>query len=806
MKKEKYKVIGFYDTETCNIGVGVDTKAYPILYIFNYIKDDIENYKVGASDNIIFMRNINEVISNIKAVCDNCFKYNFVGVIGVYNLLFDIQPIIYELCKYFKVETLAKNSTSPYFIDIYMQGKKVLRFWDMFYLDMRGLAALGSACGLKKLIGEWDYALIRTNETPLTDKELEYASRDVQVLPQYLVWVLRNNKDISADMLGNVVLTKTGIVRLNAKCNIGKIKSGKKTLSQIFRTICKCNAPIDYNTYVLRKNCNRGGYTFTAGNNAFKIWSNVTSLDVTSMHHAFINGSKIPYDFKVDNILNDYFYFKVINTTVENIVENYENPFRCAFNACFIFENIRLKNNTIFKKECIATLAESRFKNRKEITNEIQDECINGKFAFSKLLKADKVKLCLTEFELWITSQAYEWDNKNICNCICMEYTENLKNPPEYISLQSNMLFNQKNICKSVLHGNYSYEDVSFLPQTFIEQLNNNNLDKDEFNTYYVNVVKGMFNGIYGTQVMDACKPEYEIIYGNLTVKEDSKVTEFNYKYLDIDWTKIFYTYGSRIVGRSRMHLIIAIILLDKYFNSRVKILAGDTDSLKIACDDDVKDNEIMNALNLLHIGVTNALNTVQSKNRKNYPEIASDLKNVGCFEIETDENNRYYKHIEYWNKARLSITKNGEVHLTFAGLPNKKNNKYRIENIIKKFYEQKGINVAVEILGFNTDIDYEISTTLEHKIPNASEKMNETITDYLGNKSLVTEYQTIALYPVNRVIGSTAANVNRENVEYLQSIDRDINIKNKMLYIDKKRNKAVLALCDGTELFSVDL
>ena len=78
MKKEKFKVIGFYDTETCNIGVGIDTKAYPILYIFNYIKDDIENYKVGTSDNIIFMRNINEVISNIKAVCDNCFKYSVI--------------------------------------------------------------------------------------------------------------------------------------------------------------------------------------------------------------------------------------------------------------------------------------------------------------------------------------------------------------------------------------------------------------------------------------------------------------------------------------------------------------------------------------------------------------------------------------------------------------------------------------------------------------------------------------------------------------------------------------------------------
>lgn len=806
-KKETYKIIGFYDTETCNIGEGEETRAYPILYIFNFIKDEIKDYKVNKSDNIIYMRSIDEVINNLKAICDSCFKYNIIGVVGVYNLLFDMQPLMYELCKYFKVETLAKNSTSPYFIDIYKKGQKVLRFWDMFYLDMRGVDALGKACGLKKLVGSWDYTKIRTPETELTQKELEYAARDVQVLPQYLVWTLKNHKDITPDMLGNTVLTKTGIVRLNAKTNIGVLKSGKKSLLQIFRTMCDCNAPEDFTSYNLRKNCNRGGYTFTAGNNAFKIFSDVTSLDVTSMHHAFINGSKMPYNFKREKVLCDMAYTKVIYTDVENIVEKYENPFDLAFNACFIFENVRLKKNSIFERECIATLAESRFVNRKEITESIQDECINGIFAFSKLIKADKIKICLTEFELWVFAQVYNWDNKQIPNCIYMEYTEELRNPPEYISLQSNMLFKQKNICKQILHGEHvADEDMQFLPQIFIEQIKNNCLDKEEFNIFYINIIKGMFNCIYGTQVMDVCKPEYEVSFGNLTVKEDTKVTEFNYKYLDIDWSKILYTYGTRIVGRSRMHLIIAIMLLDDYFNNRIKILAGDTDSLKIACDDNVTDADIMQALKPLHDAITNAINDVQFKNRKNYTNIASDLKNVGCFEIETSENNRYFKHIEYWNKARLSITKNGDIHLTFAGLPNKKTNPYNIETILKRVYEQKGIQGLQQVLCFNLTISYDISTTLEHKIPLASARMDENITDYLGNKSHVNEYQTIALYPTPRLIGSTAELVNRENVNYLKSINRQVETKNRILYINKETNKAILAYCDGTEIFSVEL
>ena len=283
-------------------------------------------------------------------------------------------------------------------------------------------------------------------------------------------------------------------------------------------------------------------------------------------------------------------------------------------------------------------------------------------------------------------------------------------------------------------------------------------------------------------------------------------VTEFNYKYLDVDWSKILYTYGMRIVGRSRMHLILAIMLLNDNFNNRIKILAGDTDSLKIACDDNVTDVEIMQALKPLHDGVTNAINNVQFKNRKNYASIASDLKNVGCFDIETAENNRYFRHIEYWNKARLSITKSGAIRLTFAGLPNKKSNPYNIETVLKKVYEQKGIQGLQQVLGFNLTISYDISTTLEHKIPLASARIDEDITDYLGNKSHVHEYQTIALCPTPRLIGSTAALVNRENVEYLKSIGRHIETKNRILYINKENNQVILAYCDGTEIFSVEL
>ena len=38
-KRPDFRVVAAYDTETCNIGSGVETRAYPILYILNDFTD-----------------------------------------------------------------------------------------------------------------------------------------------------------------------------------------------------------------------------------------------------------------------------------------------------------------------------------------------------------------------------------------------------------------------------------------------------------------------------------------------------------------------------------------------------------------------------------------------------------------------------------------------------------------------------------------------------------------------------------------------------------------------------------------------
>lgn len=786
----KFEIAAFLDTETTTILDGANSKAFVCLYILNRIKCSIQDYEVGCSDRISYFFDHVGIITAINDIRRDCNKLGFVPVIGIYNLLFDVKSLMHELSNIYDIEILAKSTTNPYYIDLKLKGKVVLRFWDMFYLEQRGVSALGDACGIPKL-DCWDYSLLRSPNTPLSDDEYSYASRDVQVLPAYLKWLLKNNPNLNPEKLGVSCLTKTSLVRMDAKYTIGNLHKGKSTIDKIFKSMCYKNKPIDYDSYNIRIKSFRGGFTFTAANNAFKIFHNVTSLDVTSMHHAFINGSFTPVNFKRNsNAIGDVLAQKVIYTDLNKMISDYKNPFGFAFNGCFVFENIRLKEDTVFSIEGIACLAETRFY-RKGITDEIRDECVNGSFAFSKLIKADRVKLCLTEFEFWNVKEIYSFDS---FECVFVECTETMVYPPEYVTLQSNKLFKQKTICKNVLKGknDYSIDDISFMPEKFIEQILNDCLNEQEFEVYYINTIKGMFNGIYGTQAMNPIKDKYIVDRnGNIIIDDESRLTRNNFERINKEtkWDRILYTYGSRIVGRSRTHLIIAMILLNDYFSYRINILGGDTDSIKMVCDTDVKDSEIEKALEPLHDAITKAIKETQC-NIAQYSDIISDLKNVGCFEIETSEENRYKHHMEYWNKARISIDKNDKVHLTFAGLPST-----AITKVLQTAYNKFGVRACFDILNFNLEIDKEISCTLEHRIPKSESKLDIDFTDYLGVTSHLNVYETIALYPTSRKIGDCVSIINKENYNYLKN--KGLNVDCCIKELVKKEN-AIEYYCRG--------
>lgn len=800
MKRKKFKIAAIFDTETTNIGEGAETRAYPILYIFNDMRNmSVEEYNPDA-DNVRFYRHTGEALMYIDDLITYGTAHDFIPIIAAYNLMFDMQTLMLELAQSYVIEVNAQTATSVYTLDLCVDGNVVCRFWDTFYLEMGGLRAMGETCGLPKAVGDWDYTLVRTPETPLTEDELFYARRDVQVIPQYLQWLLHANHWLTSDMLGSRVLTKTSLVRQMARREIGGRRvtlqgGGKITLQRAFELTCNQEFSKDYESYALRKACFRGGLTFTSAKTANVVVPNVASLDVTSMHHAFINGRRLPVKFAAapTDILQ-IACERIAATSLEDVLSNYDDPFRTGLHAAVRFMNLRLRENTCFDTWGIAICPRSKFvktlradtdysNNERAKTQENNvrahgyvDSAVNPTYAFGKLYRADECILHVNEVELWNVAQVYEFDEMHV---LYGEATTKTIVPPDYVTLQSNMLFARKTDVKNLIkryHEGTAYvgEIPESIPQGIARDAKAGTLSAKFLQSYYGSTVKGQFNGIYGTQAQDIMKADYRVTEkGELEVDKTTVCTPENFAEKRPKTPRVLYTYGMRIVAGSRMHLLIAMMLIYRHFGDRVTVTGGDTDSLKISCDDDVSDEELLDVLKPLHEAIEAALDRTMRRVRVTAPDMASTLEHVGKFEVEDcGGSSRYAEHVELWNKARVSFDKNGLVHVTCAGLP-RPDGVYTIEDFIVDIMRTgHGFAETVQMsLGYDVLVDYAICHTLQRNRPHVWDRYVGTVTDYRGETYHVDVPEAIALYPSGRWLGESDKQANGENLAYLRNM-----------------------------------
>lgn len=800
IKRKKFKIAAIFDTETTNIGEGAETRAYPTLYIFNDLRSTpLESY-TPDTDAVRFYRHTSEALTYIDDLIDYGRTHAYVPIIAAYNLMFDMQTLMLELAQSYAIEVNAQTATSVYTLDLCVDGNVVCRFWDTFYLEMGGLRAMGETCGLPKAVGDWDYTLVRTSETPLTEDELFYARRDVQVIPQYLQWLLRANHWLTSDMLGSRVLTKTSLVRQMARREIGgrrvTLQSGKKiTLQRAFEMTCNQEFPKNYEAYALRKACFRGGLTFTSAKTASVVVDNVASLDVTSMHHAFINGRRLPVKFApIPSDILQVACERIVNTSLEDVLANYSDPFRTGVHAAVRFTNLRLRKNTCFDAWGIAISPRSKFvktlqagtdysnnERAKTQENSIRahgyvDSAVNAVYAFGKLYCAGECILHVNEIELWNVAQVYEYDEMNV---LYGEGTTKTIIPPDYVTLQSNMLFARKTDVKNLIkhyHEGVAYTEKipESIPEGIARDAKTGALSMKFLQSYYSSTVKGQFNGIYGTQAQDVMKADYRVTEtGDLEVDKSTVCTPENFANKRPKTPRVLYTYGMRIVAGSRMHLLIAMMLLYRHFGNRVTVTGGDTDSLKISCDNDVSDMELLKALEPLHTAIENAINITMRRVRSTAADMASTLEHIGKFEIEDcGGTTRYVEHMELWNKARISLDTDGRVHVTCAGLP-RPDGMYTIEVFIADIMRAgHGFAETVQMsLGYNVLVDYEICHTLQRNRPHVCDRYIGDVTDYLGETAHVDAPEAVGLYPSGRWLGESDKQANMENITYLRSV-----------------------------------
>lgn len=761
-ERQKFTLAAIYDTETTNVYSGVNSRAFPCLFIVNDIRGvNIEEYTTGRDDNIKLLRYETEMQDYIDDLVEWGKSTERVPIICAYNLMFDMQPLMEELAAKYKMKACAQSSTHVYTLDLLdNDGKILLRFWDTFYLEMRGLAAMGETCGLEKAKGDWDYTLKRTSETYLTKEEIHYASRDVQVIPAYLKYLMQSNDWLQQLDFGVTVLTKTSLVRQMAKKKIGKLRYLKTNMKKItqemmFNKLCMQELPKTFHSYGLRKACFRGGLTFTSAKYAAVVVDNVASLDVTSMHHLFINGRYIPTNFKEASIskLEEAYDYIINAVSVTDVLERYEKPFTMAFHMKIRLDNIRLKKGSCFDEWGIATIPSAKFTKKAprlieedandeaniqaENLNRIngwKDTCKNPTFAFGKLYKADSITIHLTEVELWAINRVYEWDGHE---CILGELTTKFTRPPDYVTLQSNLLFGMKTDMKTILKNytkgeRYQLEIPDTIPPNLALNISAGAIDKSFLESYYGSTVKGQFNGIYGTMAQDIYKPDFEVDNeGHLCIDKKTELCADNFDEKQPKWCKVLYTYGMRIVGGSRLHLILAMELLYKKFKDKIRITGGDTDSIKASLHDSITDDDLLQALTPLHNAATWAIDNTMDRIREEYPEMASTLNDIGCFEVERCGNStRYAKHMEAWNKARISLDDSGKVHVTCAGL-SRPSNMYNVERFIEDMLEDyEPEQIFPLVLGFNEFVQPCLAFSLETHHPDTMDIFDDYVMD----------------------------------------------------------------------------
>lgn len=798
--RKDFRLAAIFDTETTNILHGAETRAYPILYIFNDLRNtSLESYD-PTSDDIRFYRRVDEALAYIDDLISYGSEHDYVPVIAAYNLMFDMQTLMLALTRSYTISVNAQTATSVYTLDLCVDDNVVCRFWDTFYLEMGGLRAMGETCGLPKAVGDWDYTLVRTPETPLTEVELFYARRDVQVIPQYLQWLLRANHWLTSDMLGSRVLTKTSLVRQMARREIGgrrvTLRDGKKlTLQRAFEITCNQEFPSDYESYALRKSCFRGGLTFTSAKTAGVVVHNVASLDVTSMHHAFINGRRLPVKFAPTPAdLLQIACERIAATSLDDVLSHYDDPFRVGLHAAVHFSHLRLREGTCFASWGIAICPRSKFvrtlhadtdysdnDRARAQDNSIRahgyvDSAVNPVYAFGKLYSADECVLHVNEIELWDVAQVYEYDDMRV---LYGESTTKTIIPPDYVTLQSNMLFARKtdvkNLIKGYIEGTPYVGDIpDSIPEGIARDAKTGELSVKFLQSYYGSTVKGQFNGIYGTQAQDVMKADYHVTEtGELEVDKTTVCTPGNFAEKRPKTPRVLYTYGMRIVAGSRMHLLIAMMLIYRRFGGRVTVTGGDTDSLKISCAADVSDVELLDALKPLHVAIENAIDNTMRRVRNTAPDMASTLDHIGQFEVEDCGGaTRYAEHMELWNKARVSLDRKGRVHVTCAGLP-RPVGVYTIEDFIADVMRTgHGFAETVQMsLGYDVLVYYEICHTLQRNRPHACDRYIGDVTDYRGETAHVDTPEAIGLYPSGRWLGESDKQANMENITYLRSM-----------------------------------
>lgn len=300
--------------------------------------------------------------------------------IYVHNLGFDFEHIRDRLDI---VEQLHADTHNPIFI----RDSRGFEFRDSLILaGGLSLSKIGDSLdnGIVKRVGDLDYNLIRTPETPLTDVELGYCQGDIDVLASYIQKQIEQYKGIQF-----IPLTNTGRVRHYARQMIYHNKSYGSY--QRYRELMdKCQ--LTYDEYVQCQRAFYGGFTHANARYVGQTLTDVVSYDFTSSYPAVMLSERFPIG-KPEHI--DSLDLDGLRQIVNNA------------NKCCIFD---LQLSNVYVKDDVGDCYLSNDGSKVHVVKPVVD---NG-----RIRSCEKIALTCTDVDFKIINQCYDWDNIDISNVL----------------------------------------------------------------------------------------------------------------------------------------------------------------------------------------------------------------------------------------------------------------------------------------------------------------------------------------------------------------------------------------------------
>lgn len=793
-----YKIIGAYDSETTNLVHGACKRAFPILHQLGVLSVPVEQVNarnVETYTHIDMYRHTVDLYERLDEITEGARGY--VPVIACHNLAFDMYSLADYLsgkqARGLKVRVLAKSVRKPITFTVCdEQGSPALVIWDTLVFSQKSLAYMGEECGYPKLKGDWDYDLIRTPKTPLSEKEVAYAKHDIYALLAWLGHWCRLNPDIKPSMLGLKVVTKTGVVRQRRYQRFGRLTNrrggkvrdywAKQNIAEMFRT--------DDELFTFNA-CTRGGMTFCAANHASQVFDYspgdgrmVYGYDATSQHPAQIVSHRYPEKFvKVDAGTMGAAFDIVADTTLCEVLDSWEKPFPVAFCGCFKFTNIRLKKGSVFEREGVAPLASARFKpyesdpgildgnqDGEEFKAEMgkrdyADHAMNPVFAFGKLFSADSCKVWITELAAWEIAQAYEWDSVTASDGYA---TGRFARPTDMSVISVMQFYGAKaafKAARSYYHqGERMPEELQQrlkgynVPAFVIDGMADGSIDEETVEGTYLGL-KADLNALFG---IEACN-EYrrDTVLGSDGIAYDGDFGICNAPKRPKAW----YQCGQRIVGWSRIAQTCVLMLAAPYAEG---VVNGDTDSVKFAAR--VEDVPLIDgAMHRLGKAIDAAKKGVCSRVKVAYPKMYHPLEGIGHY-IREFEVTRFCAS---WNKA-YCMDDGGKLRFTVAGIPTVRRDGDGamipcLASIAHETYARTGNfgEICDTYLGYNVTYPPDLTGLNARSFPEWGEMFTGRVTDHLGNTSIVAEPSALCLYGMAKTVNDTRNPENRANLEY---------------------------------------